>query len=859
MGQGGGDPDRPTSTASWPPNSTCPRITLVLPPQGCTAIGLLISAMHELRHANDMLLNRDASTPENLQGIIQQIDKEIDDHTAMLNYLQNSFLPRWSQCEKDCCQQHAQRAAASEAVAMPGPPAPAPTFVGQDRDDPPVLCCGNQPQGGKAAQAADKRELRTGLIEALQRRATFTRAHRGALAGKLAGDEADSSAVAFGWHQGERVCFAWHRADDQVVFISFDGRGEIVVPPQIIGTGRWPRLTADGAATAVAWESDEGFVVRIHDGKQWGPDIALPGEEAAIAFAPKGALFAATTTGLWKSQNGQFEQIEKMRYAQPALAVDASGKPHVASQQAKKIYYGTKEVAPGEQPAIVVDPKGVIHLAYLDGGAVMVRSLQGDKWSPVQVLAAKKPSWPALALGATEVRVSYLGGAQRGPDALWLVRLPDKEPVLVPSLAGNVTDAWLVTHLALRGPRDHYRPHTALISLNDVWLQWFYDAVPDGRYLFHVDPAQVFTSAGVPASNRVAIKTWHMNGGHYVVSSDSKLTVRTAWSEYFAFADSADEVGQLAAKDRRVNHNQHDLALLANSLDLPVQRPDTRYLDFPITVANLGEGASKPAKVVMLHGAELLAEAVLPALQPGQQRLVTMRLDGRLPSVRFAIRQDQPDFDPSNDELDVKLWRQDGSEQKAVAKVLLAPVDAAPGWVMGQAPAGATLVGDWHWHTTPTLLAPRSHAGPVAKGPALHYFLHAPEPLVLDKQHNLIQYVYLDLKNPPRQILLQLYEGGTQKGQRLYWGDNRIDLGAESGTRVGDLPEAGKWVRLRIPLERFGLTEAHLTGMLFGHYDGRAYWGPTTSSTIQEDREPEMFMLPEGLPQGSGGAGVKRN
>ena len=604
-------------------------------------------------------------------------------------------------------------------------------------------------------------------------------------------------------------------------------------------------MTADGKHIAVAWQSADGFLVRVHDGKKWGAEIELPGKEAAIAFGAAGTLFAASSLGLSRLEDGHFTLFEKTAYAQPALAVDKDGKSHVAWHKDGKVFYAGKEVSAGERPALVIDAQGTAHLGYLANGALALRSLQGETWSAAQTFTPPKPAWPALALGDKEVRLSYLGPASRGPDALWLLRLPDKEPVLLPSLAGNVTDSWLVVKFALNNQRDTYRPHSVLVSLNGVWLQWFRDTVPDGRYLFRVDPQEVFTSTGQPAPNRVSIQSWHMNAGHYSLNSDYALTVRTAWSEYFAFAGDADEVRRAAEQDRRVNHNQPDLALLANSLDLPVRPPAGKSVDFPVTIANLGEGVSKTAKVVMLDGQAVLAEAEVPPLQPGEQRLVTMRLDGRLRQVRFAIRQEQADFDPSNDSLDLWLWGPQATDPaKAAAHVLLKPADAAPAWLMGDVPAGARLLGEWHWHESPALLSPRSHAGPAVKGPALHYFLHAPEPLVLDKGDNLVQYVYLDPKNPPKQILLQLYAGGTQLGQRVYWGEKRLDLGGDPGTRLGDLPPAGKWVRLRIPLQRFGLSRAEATGLLFGQYDGRAFWGATTRSTGQDDAA-EMLTVPE--------------
>jgi hypothetical protein len=43
-------------------------------------------------------------------------------------------------------------------------------------------------------------------------------------------------------------------------------------------------------------------------------------------------------------------------------------------------------------------------------------------------------------------------------------------------------------------------------------------------------------STGRPAANRVAIGSWHLNPGDYATNSRYQLTVRTAWSEVFAFS-----------------------------------------------------------------------------------------------------------------------------------------------------------------------------------------------------------------------------------------------------------------------------------------------------------------------------------
>ena len=178
------------------------------------------------------------------------------------------------------------------------------------------------------------------------------------------------------------------------------------------------------------------------------------------------------------------------------------------------------------------------------------------------------------------------------------------------------------------------------------------------------------------------------------------------------------------------------------------------------------------------------------------------------------------------------------------ARQALAAADFKPAWVGGDAPDGATKLGSWGWSTDFAFGAPRSHCGGSSSGPSLHYFIHAKDPLTLEAQSNLVQYVYLDPKAPPKEILLQIYTPGEQGEHRVYWGDNLIDLGGSPGTAsldyVGPLPKPGEWTRLRIPLQKFGLETANATGILFGQSDGVAWWGPTTKSNALVDDAAEQ-------------------
>ncbi|MBI4583751.1 MAG: hypothetical protein HY717_06985 [Planctomycetes bacterium] len=533
--------------------------------------------------------------------------------------------------------------------------------------------------------AAPKARLRPGLLEALGRRASFTRDCRGPFASPVEGDAADSSDRAACWHDGDRVSFAWHQ-NEEIFFAVFDPRGQAVLAPQVLGQGRWPRLAAGGKSTAAAWSRGDGSVVRRREGERWSEEMPLSGREAALRFAPDGSLHAATTTGLWKLAGERFERVQEAAYSQPALGVDGQGRLQIAWRRTGRIACGDADLGEGERPALAFSPEGVLHLAYLSRGSLLLRSLSKDGWTEPQAIPAANPSWPALAAGSGGVRLTFLGDAARGPAALWLVRPGDQEPVLVPSLAGNVTAASLLVKFDLRYSRSHYRPHDIWVAVNDVVVGKFDQTLLEGRYLYRLDPYQIFTSSGRPVFNRVGIRSWHMNGGHYAVNSEYQLITRTSWSERYGFAES-EEALRSSAGNPRLNHDQPDLALLANRLNLPVEKPQPGVIPLAVSVANLGEAASPPERLVLSGGEkDLLAQAEVPALQPGEENVVMLPLsyDGRLERAVLRLEPKRPDFDPRNDILALTLWERergsppaglagDGMPGKVVVKALDSP------------------------------------------------------------------------------------------------------------------------------------------------------------------------------------------
>ncbi len=164
------------------------------------------------------------------------------------------------------------------------------------------------------------------------------------------------------------------------------------------------------------------------------------------------------------------------------------------------------------------------------------------------------------------------------------------------------------------------------------------------------------------------------------------------------------------------------------------------------------------------------------------------------------------------------------------------PADASAGktvkvsekvWIDDDLPLGAKIQGDWKWTESPApVLSGQRASTRSADGLSQHVFTGATDPLVVDKGQILFASVYLDPKNPPKEIMLHWNDGSWE--HRAYWGANKIDWGKDgsaSRKRIGDLPEAGKWVRLEIPVGLVGLKPgAKLNGWAFTQFAGTVYW-----------------------------------
>jgi hypothetical protein len=156
------------------------------------------------------------------------------------------------------------------------------------------------------------------------------------------------------------------------------------------------------------------------------------------------------------------------------------------------------------------------------------------------------------------------------------------------------------------------------------------------------------------------------------------------------------------------------------------------------------------------------------------------------------------------------------------------------------------------------------HRGLLVAGVHQHFFDSATARLSVGTGDALYAWVYLDPDHPPRVVMLQWNDGAGWE-HRAYWAatgdDSLIPFGVggtPSRARMGDLPQAGRWLRLDVPAAAVALAGVNASGMAFTLYDGQAAYGATGRLTATGVEEPWFSnVLPAGAVVATSGQGTE--
>jgi hypothetical protein len=134
----------------------------------------------------------------------------------------------------------------------------------------------------------------------------------------------------------------------------------------------------------------------------------------------------------------------------------------------------------------------------------------------------------------------------------------------------------------------------------------------------------------------------------------------------------------------------------------------------------------------------------------------------------------------------------------------------------------------------------------TGQGNNQHFFINSKNPHhIFSEEDEFFAYVYLDPKNPPKQIMLQFNDSTWSR--RAYWGESLIPYGKENTTsrlKIGPLPELKKWVRLSVKAKKMGLKpNDKINGIAFTQWDGTLYWDKVGVNTRIDPRQDPDFSL----------------
>jgi hypothetical protein len=158
-------------------------------------------------------------------------------------------------------------------------------------------------------------------------------------------------------------------------------------------------------------------------------------------------------------------------------------------------------------------------------------------------------------------------------------------------------------------------------------------------------------------------------------------------------------------------------------------------------------------------------------------------------------------------------------------------------------------IGVWQWGAKDPAPVSGRLALKAAEGPGLrgYWFGDASRLLPVATGDALVAYVHLNPQKMPRMLMLQ-WRNGTSWEHRAYWGEDLFRFGANGPTsrvRLGDLPAAGRWVRLEVPARLVGLEGKQINGLSLNVYDGEVTWDhvgkavPVRDVAWIEDEVPE--------------------
>ena len=250
----------------------------------------------------------------------------------------------------------------------------------------------------------------------------------------------------------------------------------------------------------------------------------------------------------------------------------------------------------------------------------------------------------------------------------------------------NLVEAWLDIKFALPWARNAYQKHDVEILMNDQVVARLQDQLPEGNYTFRLPPtALLFDDSGVPVGNKVGIKSSHLRGGHYIVTSDFGIKLRLTGTKSWVVADSAIAAQTAAAAQEGLSLTGPDYSVSSAELRLSGgELAAGNKVDLLAPVRNVGATTTPAVTVALMRsppgGAAVeLARAELTGVPLSGHALARLPWTVAAGSHQLRIIVDPDgdlaDPDPSNNEAMITV-DVPGDDAKPTVEIVEPPADA---------------------------------------------------------------------------------------------------------------------------------------------------------------------------------------
>ena len=158
-----------------------------------------------------------------------------------------------------------------------------------------------------------------------------------------------------------------------------------------------------------------------------------------------------------------------------------------------------------------------------------------------------------------------------------------------------------------------YKPHDVHILINDHEIGNLTNTIPEGEYAFKFDPFILnYPDSEIP-ENRITLKTEHLNGGHYVVSSDMKLVLCLKRVEMAVCAENQTEADSIVKGMSSAMTHKPDFSAYKRGINFSCTEPtEGEEITINATIYNFGTMGMMEVPVQFLDNGALIENRTIP-------------------------------------------------------------------------------------------------------------------------------------------------------------------------------------------------------------------------------------------------------